>query len=199
MVLLSAVRSAHVRLVPSLQKTSCAPGYCGNHPISRSWSVSGRPSLRYESNLPVMPFGSPIPSWSLSANERTRTRVGRPYFDFARGGGAMGNRVRCLVAAVALMAMLPSTAFAQPRKHEGKGHAVQLGPRPFFLVDDMDEGPLKDALQECSAGPFFQTDFSIGHRGAALQFPEHTEQSLQGGRPGRSRDPGVRCRCHPGR
>jgi glycerophosphoryl diester phosphodiesterase len=91
----------------------------------------------------------------------------------------MGNSVRYFVAAVALTATIPSTAFAQPRKHEGKGHAVQLGPRPFFLVDDMDEGPLKDALQECSAGPFFQTDFSIGHRGAALQFPEHTEQSYR--------------------
>ena len=43
----------------------------------------------------------------------------------------------------------------------------------------MDEGPLKEALQQCSAGPFFQTDFSIGHRGAALQFPEHTEQSYR--------------------
>ena len=30
----------------------------------------------------------------------------------------MGNGVRCLVAAVALTAMLPSTAFAQPRKKD---------------------------------------------------------------------------------
>jgi Glycerophosphoryl diester phosphodiesterase family len=36
---------------------------------------------------------------------------------------------------------------------------------------------LKSALQRCSEGPFFKTDFSIGHRGAPLQFPEHTRES----------------------
>lgn len=54
---------------------------------------------------------------------------------------------------------------------------VQLGPRPFYLVDDMDDGELKTALEQCKAGPFRRTDFSIGHRGAALQFPEHTKES----------------------
>ena len=54
---------------------------------------------------------------------------------------------------------------------------AQLGPRPFFLVDDMDEGAVKDALKQCEAGPFYRTDFSIGHRGAGLQIPEHTRQS----------------------
>lgn len=56
-------------------------------------------------------------------------------------------------------------------------HSVQLGPRPFFLVEDMDEGELKDSLQACEKGPFFQSDFSIGHRGAPMQFPEHTKES----------------------
>jgi len=55
--------------------------------------------------------------------------------------------------------------------------SIQLGPRPFFLVDDMDEGDLKTALQQCKDGPFYKTDFSIGHRGAPLQFPEHTKES----------------------
>lgn len=54
---------------------------------------------------------------------------------------------------------------------------VQLGPRPYFVVDNMDDGPLKETLQSCSEGPFETTDFSIGHRGAALQFPEHTRES----------------------
>ena len=54
---------------------------------------------------------------------------------------------------------------------------IQLGPRPFYLVDDMDEGELKAELEQCKAGPFSRTDFSIGHRGAALQFPEHTKES----------------------
>jgi len=56
---------------------------------------------------------------------------------------------------------------------------VQLGPRPYYLVEDMDEGPLKDKLQACSDQRAERTDFSIGHRGAALQFPEHTKESYQ--------------------
>jgi glycerophosphoryl diester phosphodiesterase len=54
---------------------------------------------------------------------------------------------------------------------------VQLGPRPFFLVDDLAPGPLKTRLERCEDGPFRPSDFSIGHRGAALQFPEHTRES----------------------
>jgi glycerophosphoryl diester phosphodiesterase len=56
---------------------------------------------------------------------------------------------------------------------------VQLGPRPYFLVNDMEDGPLKSELQACARGPFARTDFSIGHRGAALQFPEHTRESYE--------------------
>ena len=59
----------------------------------------------------------------------------------------------------------------------GAQASVQLGPRPFFLVDDMQDGKLKRTLQACANGPFRKTDFSIGHRGAALQFPEHTRES----------------------
>jgi glycerophosphoryl diester phosphodiesterase len=79
-----------------------------------------------------------------------------------------------LAAACALIAVAP--AHAKPGR--GKlGPAVQLGPRPYYLVDDMDPGALKDALLQCADGPFEQTDFSIGHRGAPLQFPEHTRES----------------------
>ncbi|WP_363225330.1 glycerophosphodiester phosphodiesterase family protein [Sneathiella sp.] len=55
--------------------------------------------------------------------------------------------------------------------------AVSLGPRPLFLIDDMEASELKEKLQQCQAGPFSTSDFSIGHRGAALQFPEHTKES----------------------
>ncbi len=63
-----------------------------------------------------------------------------------------------------------------------KGHneikSVQLGPRPFYLVDSMDESDLKEKLKQCSKRPFFyKSEFSIGHRGAAMQFPEHTKES----------------------
>lgn len=56
---------------------------------------------------------------------------------------------------------------------------VDLGPRPYFLIDDMDEGRLKKRLQKCEKGPFKATPFSIGHRGAPLQFPEHTKESYE--------------------
>jgi glycerophosphoryl diester phosphodiesterase len=81
------------------------------------------------------------------------------------------------------MALLAFTSFAAHQQymhnHNGIANRVQLGPRPFYLVEDMDDGELKAALQECSRGPFYKTDFSIGHRGAALQFPEHTKESYQ--------------------
>ena len=37
-----------------------------------------------------------------------------------------------------------------PGKGSASGINVQLGPRPFYLVDNMDEGPLKEKLQSCS-------------------------------------------------
>src|SRR5512134_3557517 len=64
------------------------------------------------------------------------------------------------------------------RKHD---ESVQLGPRPFFLVNGMQDSRLKDRLMQCQNGPFYRTDFSIGHRGAGLQFPEHTKESYEAG------------------
>jgi glycerophosphoryl diester phosphodiesterase len=59
---------------------------------------------------------------------------------------------------------------------------VQLGPRPYFLVQDMEEGKLKRKLESCAQGPFAVSDFSIGHRGGGtLQIPEHTRQSFEAG------------------
>lgn len=67
-----------------------------------------------------------------------------------------------------------------PHRGHGKGLAsginVQLGPRPYYLVDNMDDGPLKDKLQSCSEGPFETSSFSISHRGAPLMFPEHSRE-----------------------
>lgn len=70
----------------------------------------------------------------------------------------------------------PSPA-SPPEQSEVNDPAVQLGPRPFYLVNDMDEGELKSTLQACESGPFRSSPFSIGHRGAPMQFPEHTRES----------------------
>lgn len=56
---------------------------------------------------------------------------------------------------------------------------IQVGPRPYFLVAEMADSPLKARLQSCANGPFRKTDFSIGHRGAAMMFPEHTKESYE--------------------
>ena len=64
-----------------------------------------------------------------------------------------------------LSGFAPAASADRDGKHDD---AIQLGPRPFYLVDGMDEGPLKHKLMQCKDGPFRRTDFSIGHRGAAL-------------------------------
>jgi len=54
---------------------------------------------------------------------------------------------------------------------------IQVGPRPFYLIDQMKDGALKNKLMACAGKPVTRTLFSIGHRGAPLQFPEHTKES----------------------
>lgn len=58
-----------------------------------------------------------------------------------------------------------------------QGTNIQLGARPDYLIDDMATSALKTKLESCKDGPFYRTDFSIGHRGAPMQYPEHTKES----------------------
>ena len=58
-----------------------------------------------------------------------------------------------------------------------QGSNVQLGTRPDYLINDMAPSELKTQLASCQDGPFYKTDFSIGHRGAPMQYPEHTKES----------------------
>lgn len=80
--------------------------------------------------------------------------------------------IASVICAVAQLAQVAHAAAAAP-------FAAQLGPRPFFLVDDMSDGPLKTELQACAAKTtvYKRSLFSIAHRGAPLQFPEHTQES----------------------
>ncbi len=55
----------------------------------------------------------------------------------------------------------------------------QIGPRPYYLIEDMEPSELKTRLKRCAEGPFYVTVFSIGHRGAPMQFPEHTKESYE--------------------
>ncbi|TVY23131.1 Extracellular protein [Lachnellula hyalina] len=61
--------------------------------------------------------------------------------------------------------------------HVQQPFQVQVGLRPYYLVDNMDEGPLKQKLQSCSEKTSKVSKFVVGHRGAPLQFPEHTRES----------------------
>ena len=47
--------------------------------------------------------------------------------------------------------------------------SVQLGPRPFYLVEKMSASPLKSALQQCGDDSFKPSTFSIGHRGGGAR------------------------------
>jgi len=71
--------------------------------------------------------------------------------------------------------MAAAAPFAAPAQHA----RIDLGPRPLFLVNDMEESPLKQQLLACLNDEPRRTNFSIGHRGAALQFPEHTKESYE--------------------
>lgn len=54
---------------------------------------------------------------------------------------------------------------------------TEYGPRPSYLIDRMADGALKDKLLSCAGQEASQSLFSIGHRGAPMQFPEHTVES----------------------
>ncbi|MGE0593248.1 MAG: glycerophosphodiester phosphodiesterase family protein [Vicinamibacterales bacterium] len=83
------------------------------------------------------------------------------------------------VLALAAPAQDPAPDARVPESRRATIREVHLGPRPFFLVNDMEDSRLKRQLLQCSNGPFEKSDFSIGHRGAPLQFPEHTLESYE--------------------
>lgn len=80
-------------------------------------------------------------------------------------------RAAMTVMAFVLAGLLPAAAQAP--------QTAQLGPRPFHLVDTMKPGLLKDRLSACGTDrPYTTKQFSISHRGAPLQFPEHTREGV---------------------
>lgn len=82
---------------------------------------------------------------------------------------------RTLFATTALVFFAGS--FAATAQDTDDDTVISVGPRPFYLVDQMTDGPLKQKLQSCIGQPVARTHFSIGHRGAPLMFPEHTVES----------------------
>lgn len=85
--------------------------------------------------------------------------------------------------ALSLLA-LTGAAVAAPasKKQPAAVTNIQVGPRPFWLVDQMAQSPLKAELESCSEKPIHHASpFTISHRGGPLQFPEHSREGLYAG------------------
>lgn len=85
-----------------------------------------------------------------------------------------------ILRGVALAALLAPAALAETATYDFDAATrgpVTYGPRPFYLIDQLPAGELKDKLLSCKDQTPAVTDFSIGHRGAPLMFPEHTVES----------------------
>lgn len=87
---------------------------------------------------------------------------------------------------LAMLLLVPATVAAQDVVSAARH--ITLGPRPLFLVQDMDEETrrsreLKTELMRCAASTsdWQRSDFSIAHRGAPMQFPEHTREAYLAG------------------
>ncbi len=88
--------------------------------------------------------------------------------------------VLCVASLLSGITLAQSQALASLSRAQTHSAPIQLGARPYFLVNDMAASPLKERLLACTNLPTFRrTDFAIGHRGAALQFPEHTQESYE--------------------
>lgn len=86
-----------------------------------------------------------------------------------------------LLSPLSLVSAAPTTPIDQVGRDNGDSFGVknvQLGDRPYYLINNMTEGPLKTKLESCRENDFKPTRFSISHRGAPLQYPEHTIEGL---------------------
>ncbi|MCP1198010.1 glycerophosphodiester phosphodiesterase family protein [Notoacmeibacter sp. MSK16QG-6] len=92
--------------------------------------------------------------------------------------------LRNILAAATIFAGSPAFAQSGDTNTETPASSIQApdvgtityGVRPAYLVDVMDEGELKTKLQGCLANTPTKSNWSIGHRGAMLAFPEHTAE-----------------------
>jgi len=98
----------------------------------------------------------------------------------------MSPRASATIALGLLAAISATHASADdPYRHwdgnDWRQDNIQVGPRPFYLIEGMDEGALKRKLEACEDQPVRRTNWSIAHRGAPLQFPEHTKEAYEAG------------------
>ncbi|KAM3561565.1 hypothetical protein MY1884_002300 [Beauveria asiatica] len=59
---------------------------------------------------------------------------------------------------------------------------IELGPRPYYLVESLTAGPLKAKLASCTEMDMKPSTWSIGHRGGGtLLIPEESRESIMAG------------------
>jgi glycerophosphoryl diester phosphodiesterase len=88
---------------------------------------------------------------------------------------------RSIVAAAAACFALAFSTVTLAVDHQRGDPSIQVGVRPAFLVAGMQDSELKRRLLSCQDDLVRRTKFSIAHRGAPLQFPEHTKESYDAG------------------
>ena len=95
------------------------------------------------------------------------------------------------IAASFVCAFLSAAAMAGDNSYNGYDHdgerhergdpSISVGVRPMFLVSGMHDSWLKRKLESCQNDLVRRTNFSIAHRGAPLQLPEHTKEAYEAG------------------
>ena len=80
-----------------------------------------------------------------------------------------------MLAFAAVLTSFTNPSMAAPaddsKEHRAKLQNVQVGPRPYFLVDDLDPGSLKKSLQQCADKPLRKTDFRSAIAAPRCSFP----------------------------
>ncbi|TQV97036.1 hypothetical protein V2A60_000314 [Cordyceps javanica] len=87
------------------------------------------------------------------------------------------NTFLAALAAVGQVSAAPCSPWAvQPIKK------IELGPRPYYLVESLSAGPLKKKLASCTEMDMKPSTWSIGHRGGGtLLIPEESRESILAG------------------
>lgn len=85
------------------------------------------------------------------------------------------------LAVAALVADVVSSVPLGPGQHK-INYNVDVGPRPYYIINNMTNGALRESLTACENSKLEVTQFTIGHRGGGtLQFPEETVESTMAG------------------
>jgi glycerophosphoryl diester phosphodiesterase len=90
---------------------------------------------------------------------------------------------RVIIMRAALVPLALAALFAHDTRAQcQQPYYVSLGPRPYYIINNMTQSYLSCGLEHCENGPFSVTSFTIGHRGGGtLQFPEETVESTMAG------------------